>query len=260
MTKRGVEAVAADSQEALALGESLTTEEWMAASDCAGWRVKDVFAHMSSVFRQVADPTSAVEGATDDTEANQELYVAQRKDWPPSQVLDEYREWSEKGIAALAGLQEPPMADTVIPLNDLGSHPLHLLANALAFDHYCHLRNDVLAPNGPIERPPLPSDDLRVGATVEWMLAGLPQMCAADLAGKLDPPINLVLSGPGGGEYVLGSGGVTPGRDPSAAATVASPAADFVVWGTQRRPWASYVEIDGDERAAALVLDAINII
>ena len=151
MTKRGVEAVAADSQEALALGESLTTEEWMADSDCAGWKVKDVFADLSSVFRQVADPASAVEGATDDTEANQELYVAERKDWPPAQVLDEYREWSEKGIAALAGLQEPPMADTVIPLNDLGSHPLHLLANALAFDHYCHLRNDVLAPNGPID-------------------------------------------------------------------------------------------------------------
>jgi ribonuclease I len=79
MTKRGVEAVTADSQEALALGESLTSEEWMADSDCAGWSVKDVFAHLSSVFRQVADPTSAVEGATDDTEANQELYVALRK-------------------------------------------------------------------------------------------------------------------------------------------------------------------------------------
>ena len=103
MTKQGVEAVAADSREALALGESLTEAEWMTDSDCAGWRVKDVFAHLSSVFRQVADPTSAVEGATDDTEANQELWVAQRKDWPPAQVLDEYREWSEKGIAALAG-------------------------------------------------------------------------------------------------------------------------------------------------------------
>ena len=84
MTKRAVEAIAAEQEEALALGASLSAAEWMAASDCAGWRVKDVFAHMSSVFRQVADPTSAVEGATDDTEANQELYVAQRKAWPPT--------------------------------------------------------------------------------------------------------------------------------------------------------------------------------
>jgi hypothetical protein len=175
-------------------------------------------------------------------------------------VLDEYREWSEKGIAALAGMQNPPMADTVIPLGDLGSHPLHLLANALAFDHYCHLRNDVLAPNGPIERPRLPSDDLRVGATIEWMLAGLPQMCAADLAGKLTRPVNLVLTGPGGGEYALLEGGVSAGLDPAAAATVTSPAADFVVWGTRRRPWAGYVKIEGDERAAAAVLDVINII
>jgi hypothetical protein len=152
------------------------------------------------------------------------------------------------------------MADTVVPLNDLGSHPLHLLANALVFDHYCHLRNDVLAPNGPIERPALPSDELRVGATIEWMLAGLPQMCAANLEGKLDAPINLVLSGPGGGDYILSSAGVAPGRDPAAVATVTSTAADFVVWGTQRRPWASYVAIEGDERAAAAVLDVINII
>lgn len=260
MTQRGVDAVSADSQEAIALAESLTAEEWMADSDCAGWKVKDVFAHLSSVFRQVADPASAVEGTTEDTEANQELYVAQRKDWSPEQVLDEYREWSEKGIAALAGFQEPPMAETVIPLGDLGSHPLHLLANALAFDHYCHLRNDVLAPNGPIERPSLPSDDLRVGATVEWMLAGLPQKCAANLARKLDRPVNLLLTGPGGGEYTLSAAGVSPGLDAGAAATVSSSAEDFVVWGTQRRPWTGYVKIDGDEGAAAAVLDAVNII
>ena len=41
----------------------------------------------------------------------------------PEQVVAAYLEWSEKGVAALAALQEPPMADTMVPLSDLGSHP-----------------------------------------------------------------------------------------------------------------------------------------
>jgi hypothetical protein len=72
--------------------------------------------------------------------------------------------------------------------------------------------------------------------------------------------VNLVLTGPGGGEYALLEGGVSAGLDSDAAATVTSPAVDFVVWGTQRRPWAGYVKIEGDERAAGAVLDVINII
>jgi hypothetical protein len=72
--------------------------------------------------------------------------------------------------------------------------------------------------------------------------------------------VNLVLTGPGGGEFTLAAAGVSPGLDDDAAATVSSSAEDFVIWGTQRRPWSGYVKIDGDERAAAAVLDAINII
>ena len=72
--------------------------------------------------------------------------------------------------------------------------------------------------------------------------------------------MNLVLTGPGGGEYTLSEAGVSAALDSSAAATVTSSAVDFVVWGTQRRPWAGYVKIEGDEAAAAAVLDVINII
>ena len=31
------------------------------------------------------------------------------------------------------------------PLADLGTYPMHMVANAFAFDHYCHLRIDPAA-------------------------------------------------------------------------------------------------------------------
>lgn len=159
------------------------------------------------------------------------------------------------------------MADTVIPLDDLGSHPMHRLANALAFDHFCHLRNDILRPNGPIDRPAPPVDELRVGATVEWLIAGVPQMSPPTLADGLDRPVALRLTGAGGSEWTLrpaaGDGAgvdVAEGAGDDAAATITTPATEFVVWATHRRPWRDRdVTIDGDSDAAARVLDAIHV-
>lgn len=47
-------------------------------------------------------------------------------------------------------------------LGDLGTHPMDLIANAFAFDHYTHIRVDVLAPGGPVDRPvpPVTEDHL----------------------------------------------------------------------------------------------------
>ncbi len=53
---------------------------------------------------------------------------------------------------------------------------------------------------------------------------------------------------------------MTEGADKAAAATVRSASHDFVVWGTKRRPWRDFVEVEGDEAYAAAVLDAVKII
>ena len=161
-------------------------------------------------------------------------------------------------------MNDEPMASTVIPLGNLGQHPMHILANALVFDHYCHLRWDLLRPHGPLERPALPSDDHRMAPIMEWMLGGLPQMCAAGLA-VVDRPVNLVFEGPGRGTWALRPGDpfvtITPGAAADAAATVTSTGHDFVCWGTARRPWRDMgVRVSGDEAYAARVLDAVNVI
>src|SRR4029077_6547485 len=106
------------------------------------------------------------------------------------------------------------------------------------FDNYCHLRNDILKPNGPIDRPEPPRDEQRVAPTLEWMLAGLRWMCTKQL-GFVKKPIALELTGVGGGTWSIGPGGddgrvlVTEGASSDAAATVRPHSHTLVFWGTQ---------------------------
>ena len=265
MSKDALAALTKERATVLALAESLTPQEWAMPSDCAGWRVQDVIAHMSAVYKSVGGGTVAsAPDAPGDAERNADAGVDERRSWSPADVLAEYAEWSEKGLAAFAGMNEEPMASMVIPLGNLGSHPMHILTNAIVFDHYCHLRWDLLAPHGPLQRPALEVDDERLVPTMEWMLGGLPQMCERELA-FVDRSVNLVFEGPGGGSYVLRPGAertsIEAGHDADAAATVTSNAHEFVCWGTKRRDWRTMaVTVDGDEAYGAAVLDAINVI
>ncbi len=261
MTTAAVAALRVEISRAQELFASLTPEEWAAPSGCDGWRVQDVAQHMASVFQQIAAPDTIDTGDSGKVEEAAEVPVGERRGWNPDQVVAAYDEWCEKGHAALAALQQPPQADRVVPLSDLGSHPLHLLGNAIVFDHYCHLRHDIGAA---VERAAaLPRDDDALQASVEWMLAGLPQMCAQALAAAPRQPINLVLDGPGSGSYHLSPGPdgwlVAIGADDDAA-LVRTTAHDFVSWGTKRADWRGSTTGDVAVPEVAAVLDAINII
>lgn len=265
MSKQAITGLQAEIGRAKELFASLSAEEWAAPSGCDGWRVQDVAQHMAAVYQQVAAPDTIDGGDSGKSEVSAEVPVQARRDWTPEQVVAAYDEWSEKGLAALAGLQEPPMADTVVPLSDLGEHPLHLLGNAIAFDHYCHLRHDIGAA---VQRAgDLPRDPAVLAPTLEWMLAGLPQMCASELAGVPLQPVNLVFDGPAANSWCLtpGDPGVGPrwvvanGADDDAP-VVRTTAHDFVSWGTKRADWRSSSTGDVSNDAVSAVLDAINII
>lgn len=264
MTKQAVEALRAERQRALELMRSFTNEEWAAPSGCVGWSVQDVVTHMGAVFHSIVDPSTIEGGTSDDVEQNAEVPVQARRSWTPEQVVAEYEAWSVKGIDAFVGMQEPPMADMVIPLANLGSHPMHILANAIVFDHYCHLRHDIGAA---VPRAAgLPHDPAALAATLEWMLAGVPQMCAAALATAPKQTIVLTFDGPGGGTYTLAPGEpwwtVSEGAT-SGVPTVRTTVHDFVSWGTKRSDWRACVQLEGPEGVAAEVagvLDAINVI
>lgn len=264
MTTAAVNAVAADREALIGLAATFTAEEWQAPSDCAGWSVQDVIAHMATVFIQISDPSSLPAPDPSDVERTADANVALWRGKTPAEVLEGYVAASTVGLDTLTAMQAPEMLDVVVPLANLGTHPVHLLADALAFDHYTHIRVDLLRPLGPLDRTAPPSDELRLAPTVGWMLAGLPQMCRSELS-WLRAPVDLVLDGPGAGEHHLvpGVDGIRleSGRSDAAVSGIRSSTADFVVWGTKRRDWRTLtVSTTGDQAVATRVLDAVNVI
>ena len=240
--------------EAVALGRSLGDAEWLLPSACAGWAVRDVFAHMGGVYHGLVDPTFMRAGDDpNDMEAGMEVGVAERRAWPVADVLAEYEEYSTQAIANFEAFQVGDLAVMEIPMGNLGTHPMHILANAFVFDAYCHIRNDLVAPFGPLDRTPPAAAATTLAPIVEWMFAGLPQMCADDLA-AVSGTVALVLDGPGGATY-------THGPDGPVAATVTSTPDAFVRWGTRRSSWRDEgVTLDGDTELAARFADACNVI
>jgi hypothetical protein len=211
---------------------------------------------MGGVLHGVVDPTFMRAGDDpDDMESAMEVGVSERRSWPIAEVLTEYETYSGQAIENFAGLQSGEMAAMEIPMGNLGTHPLHLLANAFVFDAYCHLRNDLLAPYGPLDREPPAASGEVLAPAVEWMVAGWPQMC--DLA-FMDAPVLVELVGEGGGSFLIG--GASASNDAPRATVTSTPDA-FVRWGTQRRSWRDEgVTISGDQPFAARFLDATNII
>ncbi len=264
MSKEAVVALRLAVDEVKSVVSSLTDEEWSRPSGCAGWSVRDLVAHMSSNYKETVDPSPLpAEPVQLPAERMMDLLVEPRKDWTNQQILAEYLDYCDKAVDVLASFQDEPLASTVIPLADLGSYPMHLLADAYAFDHYCHLRIDLLAPRGPIERAVPAADATRIGPAVRWMITGMPQM-QQNLGASLSAPIVLVLTGPGGGEWTIAPSGsdivVTAGASAAAVATVSSSGHDFVDWGTQRSNWRGHCSVTGDESVVARFLDALNII
>ena len=263
MSRAGLESAARSVAEVKQVISTVTEQEASLPSGCVGWSVKDLVAHMSSNFKEICEPSPPPpEPVTLPAEALMEMLVEPRKDWSWSQVRDEYLQYCDGAVGALAALQDEPMASTPSALADLGTYPLHQMADAFAFDHYCHLRIDLLAPTGPVQRDLPPADDALAGPAIGWMLLGLPKM-QPGLVAHLTAPITLVLTGAGGGRWRLVPEGeeivVTIADGPSAG-TVTSTAHDFVMWGTRRHAWRDDCTVSGDQAVVAGFLDALNIV
>jgi hypothetical protein len=267
MTKAAIDGLHANHADMRLVFESLTADEWARPSACAGWRVQEVLAHVTSNFKEIVDPTpQPTDAPPPELPAEQmvEALVTPRRTWSAEELMAEYDQYLDGALATLAAMQEEPMASTEIPLADLGTYGMHWLANAYCFDHYCHLRHDTMAPAGPISRKLPPADDVRVRPGIDWMIAGLAQMCKDQLK-IVDKPWRLELTGAGAGTFTVhpvGPNGLVTVLEEKAdsVATVTSTAHDFVSWGTQRSAWRDSCKISGDSDYAAKVLEAINII
>jgi hypothetical protein len=259
-----IAALRAEAAAVLTLVRSLSDDEWHTPSAAAGWRVQEVVAHMAAACHGMFSPAwaarvlsaSQVERANDDD-------AEARRDWPPSRVLAEYERWSPWFVRMQAVMARVPGAHLLrVPLGELGRFPVPLLASAFVFDHWTHLAHDI-APV--LDRPAPVTDANRMAVVVEWMLAGLEQMCRARMT-WLDQPVGLALDGPGGGSWLVTPAGdgrlrVSPGDVGSAPASITARVHEFPVWGTTRRGWRDCdVVTSGDDELASRFLDSIDVI
>lgn len=247
---QAVKALAAEREEVLRIGSGLDAPGWDGPSGCQGWSVKDVVAHMGTLFWTAVDPSVLPDPTGMGTEEAAEVWVASRRGMSGPQVLDDYATVSEQALSVLevmAGI------DDEMEIGDLGTYPARTLPAAFAFDHYTHIRADLFSPRGSLPGPVPPSDDLRLAPTLAWIEAAVPQQNRALLQSDGFDAADVVISGTAARTIRIGS------PTGAASATARSDADTLVRWITQRGDWQSLgVEGEGDPTSLA-VLQCIKV-
>jgi uncharacterized protein (TIGR03083 family) len=265
MSHAGIIGMRCAADDIIAVSSGLSGNEWQTPSAAAGWTVHDVVIHVGALLELLqaavggeAMPDSGIEAINDEV-------VAQRRDWDPARTVENLNKQLAQALPVFSSLQEEPMASMQTPMLDLGTYPLHAIADMFTFDMTTHLRYDILAPRGPITRELPPLDDVRLTPSMSWLLGGIPKM-QPTLVGHLTAPLALRLTGPAAQEVLISATAdaitVRPldSAADNAAATLTSTSEDFLAWSTTRLPWRQLVSIEGDRAVAADFLDALNLI
>lgn len=237
----------------------LEPAQWDSPSAAAGWRVRDVVAHLGGGAHALFTPASLSMLRSTDIERTNDTMVDARRDWPLTRVLGEFERWSARVARLSAVLDALPSTRVRLPLAELGRFPVGLMVGgAMMFDQHTHLCFDIAPAIG---RAVPASDPNRMAVVLEWMLAVLGNQLGQARHPWLDRPVALALRGPGGGSWLIdGGGSVTPGTA-AAAAQITAAATEFPEWGTRRAPWRDRdVEISGDTDYAEAFLDAVNVV
>jgi uncharacterized protein (TIGR03083 family) len=225
---QAIEGVRADRDALIGICADLSPADWAAPSGCEGWTVQDLIAHLGALFWAVVDASKLPDVSGMPTEAGQEMLVRSRRGMSPAAVLHDYVEVSE---VALQRLAELAAVDMELPLGDLGTYPASVVPSAYSFD--------LFHPRGPLDGPPPPADEFRLGSVLDWAEAALPQQNQAAAEAGL---YELQITGPAARIISFGTG--------QAMATVSSDAFSFIRWVTQRGSWEELgVQAAGDEPA-----------
>ena len=265
MSKAGIAGMRRAAQDIIDVARTLDDADWHAPSAATGWATKDVVTHVGSLLEDLVAAVDRQPLPDMGIEPLNDLQVAERRHLSGQEAVAFFEEQFGRAIAAFEPLQDEPLASIETQMLDLGSYPLHSIADMFTFDMSTHLRYDVLAPRGPIERDVSPLDEVLLGPSVAWLLGGIPKM-QPTLGTAVSGPLALDLSGPGGRGVLIdvGDGAITvvPSADAgaSAIATISSTTADFLTWSTRRTAWRDVVTISGDHAAAQRFLDTLDLI
>jgi uncharacterized protein (TIGR03083 family) len=258
-----IAAVRKERDDVVAFCRSLSPEEWSQPSNCEGWTVQDVLAHMAAIAHGVFGPWMVKFMTAKSLERNNDADVETRRTTPPEQVLAEYEKWSNRMVKLLALGQRPPLSKAPFKVGELGVYPMAQVASASVFDTHLHLHHDMAPALGKTLPPPGPNT---IAVINEWVLGGIPKMCKEALS-FMDRPVTITLDGPGGGSWSVvpgpgrKPGRIQPGAATGSAAQITANPAEFSLWATHRRPWRDQdVKIDGDEGYATRFLDAVRVV
>ncbi|OBK75521.1 pantothenate synthetase [Mycobacterium sp. 1274761.0] len=215
---------------------------WASPSGCPGWSVHDLVSHMGCSFWLAVDPSKLPDPNGLPAERAADLYVESRRSMTPEEVVADYESVSTRGLELLAATEGLKID---VPLGDVGTYPASVVPTAFAFETYVHLRCDLFAPNGPLDGEAEQADELRLGATLDWIQAALPQQNASLING-MNTGAEVRLTGVCNRTLHIGAGTV--------AAQITCNAEGFVRWVTQRNTWQSLdVHAEGDQPTLEVV-------
>lgn len=238
---------------------------WAFDSNCPGWTNVDILIHLACTIRELVEPESLPSPDTSSIERTNDLQVDAFRFGTVREHLAEYTRLVPEALTVLAGLQGDDVHDQSFDLFDAGVYPVHLCAEALVFDHYCHLVHDVTLTGA---LPPVPPHlvEPAVAASMRWLVSGIPQMSGRRLAAALEAPVGLRINGPGGGAWLLSPPTSEEGfvectpveRLPET--WIDTQASAFILWGTRRcSREACSVALRGDRLLAQRVAAAIHV-
>ena len=100
MTSQAVDALQKIHVQVEKVIDGMEQSDWELQSLCEGWRVQEVFAHMSSNMKEAVNPTPPPETPQEPMKAEEamEALVAPRRDWTAQELLDEYEKYLEDWI------------------------------------------------------------------------------------------------------------------------------------------------------------------
>jgi uncharacterized protein (TIGR03083 family) len=252
-------------KDIIAVAETFSDRDWQTPSAASEWSVQDVVTHVGCLLGDLVAAVNHHPLPDLGIEKLNDIQVAEQRDHTGAETITSLRQRLDQALAAFEPLQDEPAASAETQMLDLGSYPLHAIADMFAFDMTTHLRYDILAPRGPIDRDVPALDEVLLEPSIAWLVAGVTKMQPALIA-SIGGPLRLELTGPAARDLVIGviDGAITvsPTTDACAdvVATIRSSTADFLAWSTRRVNWRNAVSVAGDHVAAQRFLNTVNLI
>ena len=241
------EVATAELQASLALLEGLDERDWSRPTDCTGWTVHDLVAHLVGQYQGLASPWVYLRRHR---RAHRRYPGLSRLDADNRQQLDELGRHPGPQLAAMLATIGPKAirARRRIPAFMRRLHVGRMYPEEPLADDRLGYVLDVLGLRDPwmhrVDLARATSRPLSLGAHDRQIVAQV----IADLGRAWEgPAVRLELTGPAGGRWQLGDG--------SPVATVRADAVDYLVALSGRNPH-PVLEADGDQAAVAAVAAA----